>query len=64
MTRPSRFPRSLVVAAVVFAAVLTAGCQHIHDPWVKPGTMQTQRDVGLHQQAQLEKRQLYGQSDR
>jgi hypothetical protein len=31
---------------------------------VKPGTMQAERNVGLQQQAQLQTRQLSGQSDR
>lgn len=53
-----------MIAAVALAALLAAGCQRIHDPWVKPGTMQTQLEVGANQQAQLAKRQLYGQSDR
>ena len=54
----------LMWIALALCGFVVAGCQHIHDPWVKPGTMQAERDVGLHQQAQLQTRQLSGQSDR
>lgn len=50
--------------ALVLCGFVVAGCEHIHDPWVKPGTMQAERNVGVQQQAQLQTRQLSGQSDR
>jgi hypothetical protein len=54
----------LLWIALVLCGFVVAGCEHIHDPWVKPGTMQAERNVGLQQQAQLQTRQLSGQSDR
>lgn len=64
MHRSSALPRGLLLVLVAAVALLAAGCQHIHDPWARPGTMKTQLEVGASQQAQLQKRQLYGQSDR
>ncbi len=58
------FRNGLMCIALALCAFVVAGCQHNHDPWVKPGTMQAERNVGLHQQAQLQTRQLIGQSDR
>lgn len=54
----------LMWIALAWCGFAVTGCQHIQDPWVKPGTMQAERDVGIHQQAQLQTRQLSGQSDR
>ncbi|MEO5813212.1 MAG: hypothetical protein ABIU96_14845 [Rhodanobacter sp.] len=50
--------------ALTLCAFVIGGCQHIHDPWVKPGAMQAERNVGVQQQVQLHTRQLRGQSDR
>jgi|AntDeeMinimDraft_5_1070356.scaffolds.fasta_scaffold01690_4 hypothetical protein len=50
---------------ILLGSVATTGCtEHIHDPWVEPGTMQVERNVGVNQQAQLDDRLLNGQSDR
>ena len=33
---------------ILLGSVATTGCtEHIHDPWVEPGTMQVERNVGV-----------------
>lgn len=60
-----KYIRGLLWITLAMGAVALAGCEHNHDPWVKPaGTMQAQRNVGVHQQQQLATRQWIGQSDR
>lgn len=58
------FRNGLMWIALALCAFAVTGCQHNHDPWVKPGTMQAERNVGIDQQAELRTRQLIGQSDR
>lgn len=54
----------LAWVALLSSVVITGCTEHIHDPWVEPGTMQVERNVGTAQQAQLSDRLLNGQSDR
>lgn len=61
---PKNFRNGLMWIALTLCAFVIGGCQHIHDPWVKPGAMQAERNVGVQQQVQLHTRQLRGQSDR
>lgn len=54
------------VVLVLVGLVLTnwSWSTRIHDPWVEPGTMQAQRDVGLAHHQQMRVRLLTSQADR
>ncbi|HLQ85232.1 MAG TPA: hypothetical protein VK110_03690 [Salinisphaeraceae bacterium] len=54
----------IVVIAVVAGVALAQYNEHIHDPWIEPGVMQAEQEVGLDQHEQLQVRLLTGQADR